>query len=153
MTRPVLREPRLRKFLMKIDFRSGDCWIWTAGGSKGYGEFLLTPGQQILVHVLMYRLMVGEVPAGLQLDHKCRNRRCVNPEHLEPVTSRVNTLRGISPTAINARKTHCIRGHEFNAHNTVIGDNGRRRRCRTCMNASRRTPNYHAKRKARESAK
>lgn len=75
------------------------------------------------------------MPAGLGLDHLCRVRRCVNPAHLEPVTDRVNILRGQAPSAVNAAKTHCIRGHPFNSVNTYwfTETNGTRgRQCRTC---------------------
>lgn len=73
----------------------------------------------------------GPIPAGLQLGHLCRNRACVNPDYLDPVTPCVNTMRGYSVTALRARQTHCIHGHEFTPENTLI-ERGSRRVCRTC---------------------
>ena len=75
--------------------------------------------------------MRGPIPEGLTLDHLCRVRACVNPAHLEPVTLRENTLRSPSaPTAINARKTECLRGHAFTPENTWVHRS--RRCCREC---------------------
>ncbi len=70
----------------------------------------------------------------MTLDHLCRNKACVNPEHLEPVTQKENVLRGVGPTAINAKKTHCIRGHEFNEQNTIFHPRTNYRTCRVCKN-------------------
>lgn len=75
---------------------------------------------------------VGPIPEGMDLDHTCRNRGCVNPEHLEPVTTQVNTLRGIGPTAENARKTHCKHGHPLEGDNLYVDPEGKRK-CRACM--------------------
>jgi hypothetical protein len=105
----------------------GECWEWTgARERKGYGRFRSQPA-----HRWSYELLRGEIPEGLFLDHLCRNRACVNPWHLEPVTNRVNILRGVSFAAINAHKTHCIRGHEFTPENTYMSTKGRN--CRACM--------------------
>lgn len=83
------------------------CWEWIGTlSSEGYGRF-----EKDLAHRVSYRRSVGPIPEGLQLDHLCRNRRCVNPEHLEPVTGRINTLRGETLPAMNAAKTECIHGH------------------------------------------
>lgn len=98
------------------------CWVWTRGKYK-YGP-----------HRTYYRMVRGEIPKGLQLDHLCNNTRCVNPWHLEPTTHRANTLRGSAPTAINARKTHCIKGHPFDEQNTITMPNGWRK-CRECNKA------------------
>lgn len=120
----------------KIRIDISGCWEWTASRRGGYGQVRWqggTPG----AHVVVYRLLMGEIPAGLQLDHLCRNRGCVNPEHLEPVTQRVNVLRGIGSAAENARKVACIHGHRFTAENTYVGRDGHRQ-CRTCQRAALR---------------
>lgn len=96
-------------------------------------------------HVWAYEFMVEAVPDGLQLDHLCRKPACVNPEHLEPVSPRVNTLRGLAPSAMNAVKTHCKRGHGFTSTNTYLRTDGSRV-CRRCMSMHR--ANYVTRKKA-----
>lgn len=121
------------RFWAKVD-KSGDCWLWTARiNSCGYGTFSARANGWVprMAHRLAYEYLIGPIPVGLQLDHLCRNRACVNPEHCEPVTGRENTLRGVTLAAANAAKTHCIRGHEFTPENTNVGPSGARR-CRTC---------------------
>jgi len=113
----------------------GPCWIWTGcTNSKGYAH-MCVEGSKRYVHRLVYQLVVGTIPPGLTIDHLCRNRRCVNPSHLEPVTGRENTLRGESRSAQHARKTHCPRSHPYDLLNTRYGANGRRY-CRTCESTS-----------------
>src|SRR5580765_9084 len=86
--------------------RSDSCWNWQGSISpKGYGRFRASQGS--LAHRYAYELLIGRVPEGLILDHPCRNLKCVNPAHLEPVTHRVNLLRGVGIAAICARKIHC----------------------------------------------
>jgi len=112
----------------------GDCWRWTAFRQPDgdYGKFYLD-GQCLLAHRWSYEFLRGEVPAELQLDHLCRNTSCVNPWHLEPVTPFVNVVvRGTGISARNARKTHCLRNHEFTVANTYVTKKGQRY-CRACM--------------------
>jgi hypothetical protein len=97
----------------------------------------------VCAHRFAYELFVDEIPDGLTLDHLCRNPRCVNPGHLEPVTQRENTLRGISPVAVNAAKTHCKHGHLLDEANTYMTNAGSRQ-CRTC-NRLRMRRRYWAK--------
>lgn len=108
----------------------GPCWVWTGSLAKrGYGSFCPS-GKSVSAHRYSFELARGEIPEGLHLDHLCRNPPCVNPDHLDPVTVRLNILRGDGEAAKNAAKTHCLRGHEFTSENTYT--NGRRRVCRQC---------------------
>jgi hypothetical protein len=108
------------------------CWQWTRAKSNGYGQ-LMTEGRHWMAHRYTYTHLVGPIPEGLDLDHLCRNRACVNPEHLEPVTHRENVLRGMSPAALRARSTHCKNGHLFDESTTVLNAKGQRT-CRICNN-------------------
>jgi hypothetical protein len=113
--------------------RGPGCWIWTgAQDGHGYGSIYADPARgRIKAHRAAYELFVGSIPPGLTLDHLCRNRTCVNPAHLEPVTNRENILRGESPYAQKARQTHCKHGHEFTPANTRNRSDGTRG-CREC---------------------
>lgn len=117
------------------------CWLWTGYIDRdGYGRARVTHLGEELAHRVVYAFVNGPVPDGLTLDHACRVRRCVNPAHLEPVTRGVNTLRGIGPTAVHARATHCISGHLFDERNTarIRTRCGTGRRCRACGRESTR---------------
>ena len=108
------------------------CWLWIRGTDKnGYGGFVSQVTSSRQAHRVAYERWVGPVPPGLDLDHLCRTPSCVNPEHLEAVTHRVNCLRGRSPAARAARTTHCPQGHPYDEANTGRYPNGHRR-CRTC---------------------
>jgi hypothetical protein len=108
----------------------GPCWHWTGRTNQdGYGE-LRGRRSDGLAHRIVFEHMVGPVPVGLELDHLCRVRYCVNPQHLEPVTPKENWRRGTSVTAQNAAKTHCHRGHPFDSENTYVWRNSRI--CRAC---------------------
>jgi len=110
------------------------CWEWTGPKDRGgYGWFQPTAGRSARAHRIAFAAMSGPIPAGLTLDHLCRNRACVNPAHLEPVSGKVNTLRGESAPAQNARKTHCEHGHAFTPENTRHTE--RQRFCRACDRA------------------
>lgn len=117
------------------------CWLWTASCHEdtGYGQIHSGYGKKMLLaHVASYQLFVGPKPDGLELDHKCRVRCCVNPDHLEPVTRLENIMRGVGPSVTKARCaaiTHCLRGHEYTPSNTYVRTkpNGYRlRECRAC---------------------
>lgn len=109
------------------------CWLWLMGGCLGYGRIRMG-GVQIGAHRISYEAFIGPIPDGLEIDHLCRVRSCVNPAHLEPVTQAVNTARGNSPTAIWARESRCKRGHPL-AGDNIARNAGGRRLCRTCRNA------------------
>jgi hypothetical protein len=134
--------PIEERFWEKVE-KSDGCWVWTASQtSTGYGQFLVS-GCPRKAHRVAYELVVGPIPAGLVIDHLCRNRLCVNPSHLEPVTHRVNILRGTAPSVLAALRTHCVNGHEYTPGNTYFNRRGTqagRRRCRICtLEANRRS--------------
>lgn len=113
------------------------CWLWTAAyclssGDNKYGTFKLA-GRRVAPHRFAYESLVGPVPEGLELDHLCRNTLCVNPQHLEAVTHRVNIGRGLKAVpGIRSRQTACIHGHPFDEENTYHW--GGWRHCRACGN-------------------
>lgn len=109
------------------------CWLWLGGltGRGGYGQIGVSE-KKVLAHRFAYELLVGPIPVGLEIDHLCRNRICVNPKHMEPVVGHVNILRGTGWSARHARKTHCPHGHPYSPDNTYRDPQGGRR-CRTCM--------------------
>lgn len=121
----------LERFEEKVikDPNSG-CWLWTGAiQSKGYGMLWLGGDDFMTAHRFSYEHFVGAIPVNLQLDHHCRTRSCVNPNHLEPVTLLENLIRGVKA------RTHCPHGHEFTLENTYarIDKRGRNtRQCRTC---------------------
>lgn len=107
------------------------CWLWIGEWNDGgYGRLWIR-GKNHQAHRLSYELHKGPIPDGLTIDHLCRVRCCVNPDHLEPVTMRENTLRGTGPTALNVFKTSCPAGHLYTPDNTRIDARGRRS-CREC---------------------
>lgn len=143
------RIPNVR-FMAQVREQPNGCWPWmgprrrTPAGLQ-YGSTQLD-GRPEAAHRAAWRLLRGPIPDGMELDHLCRNTRCVNPMHLEPVTHQENVLRSpIALAAINARKTHCIRDHAFTPENTIRQCGGKRA-CRTCVNEAQRR--NRAKRKA-----
>lgn len=120
------------RFWSKVNF-TDCCWLWQGaltGG--GYGQYQRKPA-----HRWAYEFCYGKLSDDLSLDHLCRTRACVRPEHLEPVTIRENILRGVGPSAENAKKSHCTHGHLLDALNTYVARSYRNplfiwRNCRTC---------------------
>ena len=121
-----------RRFFDKVD-GAGDCWVWLgAVNDRGYGEFSIR-SRRVKAHRWAYEYLRSEIPDGLELDHLCRNRACVNPWHLEPVDHRENVVR-----AYGARppRTACSNGHALTAENTIVRRSGYRE-CRTCKRGAR----------------
>jgi hypothetical protein len=109
----------------------GPCWLWKLStDARDYGQMSVN-GKMRKTHQLAYELVIGPVPPGLELDHLCRVRPCLNPLHLEAVPPLVNNLRGFGAAALNSRKTHCPKGHPYDEENTYW-ENGGKRHCRTC---------------------
>jgi HNH endonuclease len=118
------------------------CWLWTRAINNGYG-IVRHHGRNHFAHRVIYEALIGPIPPGLQIDHKCRNPACGNPDHLEPVTGRINRLRAPNTvSAVNAAKTHCVNGHPLSGDNlhipAVIRPRGSRRVCKTCHRARSR---------------
>lgn len=109
---------------------TGFCWNWRKPLDKdGYGTAHFG-NKRYRAHRLSYETLVGPIPEGLVIDHLCRNKACVNPDHLEPVTNKENLLRGFTETRYHSTKTHCKNGHEYNEENTQFGNS--QRYCRPC---------------------
>ena len=137
-------EKESRRFWDKVDKDGpiikpelGKCWVWIAGKDKyGYGKFSFK-NRKVLAHKLSYIMSIGPVPNGLVLDHLCENRACSRPEHLQPVTDKVNLLRGNTAASNHAIKTCCPREHLLEIPNLVpsqlkLG----RRSCLSCARAN-----------------
>lgn len=126
------------RFWGKVDkqgFCPGACWVWLSAIDKGgYGDFWVGFRKTQSAHVVAYWLLVGFYSRDLELDHMCRNRACVNPDHLQPVTPLVNMLRGESFAAVNSTKDRCPKGHPYE-NNLVTRADGHRQ-CRICHNES-----------------
>lgn len=133
------KRPPLDRLLEKVVITEDGCAEWVNYvESNGYAR-LWVDGKNVLAHRWSYEHHRGPIPAGLVIDHLCRNRACVNPYHLEPVTTLENVLRGIGPEVAAARCqaiTHCPQGHEYNEENTFMTANGRS--CKTCKRAGAR---------------
>lgn len=111
------------------------CWEWTGGRKQsGYGNYW--NGGHMVAHRYAYEDWYGQIPEGLTIDHLCRNRSCVRPDHLEAVSMRENTRRGIAPSILADREGRCFRGH------TDIYETSHGTRCRTCRRENSRS-RYH----------
>lgn len=133
---PGQRGTLSERFWPKVDRSGGPdaCWPWIAFTHLGYGRIMSCthPPHSLRAHRVAYELLVGPIPDGLVLDHLCRNRACVNPAHMEPVTRGENVRRGVGMVwQVAAAKTHCKHGHAFTAENTRRTSRGYRR-CRAC---------------------
>jgi hypothetical protein len=152
-----------QRFWSKTSIQADGCWRWVAATTRGYGSYRHN-NRLTQAHRAAYTVLVGPIPgtspAGLTVDHLCRNRSCVNPAHMELVSRGENTMRGDSLTAKNKQKTHCSRGHEYTLANTYLPSDGKRY-CRACNRIRnkeycKRHPSYSAeygkRRRARERA-
>ena len=142
--------PIVARIMSRVRIGPGCCWLW--GGSTrgiGYGRIRIR-GVSRPVHRVMFEIERGSIPDGLTLDHLCRIPACCNPWHLEPVSLRMNILRGNGPPAINARKNCCINGHRFTDRNTYRPPSGKRQ-CRECNRVGDRVA--YARNRERERAR
>jgi len=130
----------IRAIAERLEFYSvpepnSGCLVWVGAlDGGGYGRIHFD-GKARKAHRISYELSRGEIPSGLEIDHLCRNRCCINPDHLEPVSRRINVLRGKSPKQLSdwqKSKTHCPQGHEYTLENTYIKVGGGRD-CRSCQ--------------------
>lgn len=126
----VLAHPA-QHFWAKVHLAPSGCWEWQGWiNAGGYGQ-IRTCGKNWAVHRFVFTLLGFVIPSVLSIDHLCRNRRCVNPDPLVPVPIRTNVLRGIGPSAQNAKKERCKRGHALTDNNVYRYSDGRRS-CRQC---------------------
>lgn len=141
-----MRGPAEKRFFKKVEKHPNGCWLWRGGTSRGYGTFW-NGTTTSKVHRWSYEFHKGKVPKGLELDHLCKTKNCVNPDHLEPVSHLVNMQRADCSIAgehfkiSQMAKTHCPKGHAYFGDNLIlkIGVNGGQRRiCRACLSESNR---------------
>lgn len=123
----VLRD-RVWKYVTKTD----TCWLWVGAKDGGRYGIIRVAGKNIKAHRATYEILLGKIPDGLTVDHLCRNRECVNPDHMELVTNKENILRGTAPSAMFAKRSTCNHGHPFSLENTGRRKNPSGRVCREC---------------------
>jgi hypothetical protein len=138
---------RAERFWSKVE-ATGFCWLWKESTVRGHGSFFLSRAEgKVYAHRWAYEYLVGPIPEGLELDHLCRVRHCVNPDHLEPVTHRTNFLRGYAVGAQSMRRGTCPNGHEYTPENTYVRKDGQGRQCKTC-NRRKNNERYHRRKLA-----
>jgi len=149
MARTIDARPLKKRILQNIFKDSNNCWNWQLSTSPtGYGQ--ISTGSRTdktrktsLAHRVSYEIFTRKIEQGLQIDHLCRNRTCVNPEHLEQVTPKVNNHRGNPSWKQEAARTSCPQGHAYTESNTIISKKKYSRNCRKCAYA-RNLKRYHA---------
>ncbi len=130
----VLENNIEQRFWSKVQ-KTDNCWLWLGClDGTGYGRIFWKNHKMLQAHRFAYELLVDKIPENLQCDHICRNRSCVNPAHIELVTNKINTLRGISFAAENFKKTHCPKGHILSDDNIYPSIKKRgKRSCKICQ--------------------
>ena len=135
------RADPVERLLSKTQQSDDGCWVWTGAttGRTNYGQTRLE-GVKMTAHRAMWTVLVGPIGSGVELDHLCRNRLCVNPDHLEPVTPRTNWERGEAPSSVAQRTNTCKRGHPLSGDNLVPWqlENRGRRQCKACQRENQR---------------
>ena len=131
----------LERFWIKVK-ESDSCWEWTASKTAGgYGQFNIGNNKNVYAHRLAYELLVGQIPEGLVIDHLCRNRACVNPDHLEPVTVDENLSRGRGQSQVLHHLGVCANGHPA-SESYRRKSTGNIVHCRTCLREKRAARGY-----------
>lgn len=124
-------------FWSKVEVSDSGCWEWTASLDTGGYAQLGRGGKNLRGHRVAFQAAGNTLVRGLVIDHLCRNRKCVNPDHLEQVSNQENLRRGESPSAENSRKTHCKNGHPLSGENLFVARNSSRQ-CRICQRRRKR---------------
>ncbi len=119
------------RLMAKVVKQEGGCWVWTGLTRAGYGR-IKDKGHMVSAHRATYEHFRGPIPAGLQIDHLCRNRSCVNPDHLEPVDNRTNAMRGSAPSIALYLKQRCSKGHDLSTGNYYVLKSRGARLCKEC---------------------
>lgn len=143
------RDP-IDRFWSRVTVMPTGCWLWMGSlHPERYGIFCVDGRTRMFAHKWAYKALVGEYEDGLQLDHLCKVRQCVNPAHIDPVTPAVNNRRSNSRSARNLMKTHCVRGHPLSGPNLYVNYRGNRE-CKKCKRALNRA--YMDRRAARRAS-
>lgn len=130
-------KPVIERFLSKISISNSGCWEWNGYiQENGYGQTSIK-SKGVYTHRFIYEYYHDSIHPDLTIDHLCRNRKCVNPLHLEQVSHKENIMRGDTLALKNSKKTHCKRGHEFTPKNTYVNPRGSRC-CMICTNYLKR---------------
>ena len=134
---PNISQADLDRFWSKVE-KTETCWNWLGWKTNvGYGQFKINY-KNVLSHRFSYIICKGEIIGELYIDHLCRNRGCCNPEHMELVTHRENTMRGYNPASLNSKKTHCVRGHLLSGDNLYLSPKSKQRTCYECRRFTNR---------------